>query len=337
MTTDTGSTLARDANTMIGNLAVPPEVSFIIAAHNVAPFLEEAIGSALQQPGVLVEVIVVDDGSTDGTAGIIERIAKADPRVRWACRAKSGGPARARNEAIALAQGKWLAILDGDDFIEPGRSRHLLDLAAATRADVVADNFERVDMDGRPIGSSMLPAGDSPFAFRVNLATFIDANVTFDKRRLCLGAIKPMIRREFLSSNVITYRDSLPLGEDYFLLLDCLKDGANFLVTSGSGYKYRVRPGSQSWRLTEAHVEQLLQAHRDVRIEVRFAEDTAVLAAARRYVRALRSATLFLEIVNATKKHDVIAAMLKTLSRPATWPLVARFGAEALGKRMRFA
>jgi succinoglycan biosynthesis protein ExoO len=105
-----------------------PEVSFIVAAFNVAPYVAAAIGSALQQADTEVEVIVVDDASSDGTADIVEEIAERDARVRLVRRANTGGPSVARNTAMEMARGSWLAILDADDLILPERTRRLLDL-----------------------------------------------------------------------------------------------------------------------------------------------------------------------------------------------------------------
>jgi len=311
-----------------------PDVSFIVAACNVAPYIETAVRSALLQKDVTVEVIVVDDGSSDGTADQVAALAEADPRVILIRRETTAGPAVARNEALARATGAWLAILDGDDLVTPERSRRLIDLAEAGSADLVADNFERVDIDGYPTGKTMIPAGEQPYCFMVGVAGFIKANITFDRTRLCLGAIKPMFRTRFVRSHAINYRSDLPIGEDYHICLACLRDGARFLVTSHSCYKYRVRDGSQSWRLNEEHVERLLRAHAEAGIEGRFDGDKDVARAARLYVSALEKTREFVRIVAQAKQGKVAQALCAALSRPRVWPFVARFGAEAIAKRV---
>ena len=75
-----------------------PDVTFIVAAYNIAPYIEEAVRSALRQDGVRVEVIVVDDASRDGTPDVVAAIAGEDPRVRLIRREATGGPSVARNE-----------------------------------------------------------------------------------------------------------------------------------------------------------------------------------------------------------------------------------------------
>lgn len=88
-----------------------PAVSVIIPAYNAAAYIATAVDSVLDQKGVTVEILAVDDGSTDGTWELLGRFGPAVRRVRQA----NGGPARARNHGARLAAGEWLAFLDADD------------------------------------------------------------------------------------------------------------------------------------------------------------------------------------------------------------------------------
>ncbi len=104
-----------------------PDISVIIAAYNVECYVERAINSALIQAdgadAPAVEVIVIDDGSTDRTWEILSRI--ADPRVRCFQLPGNSGPSAARNAGIARASGRWIAVLDGDDaFFRPPIASH---------------------------------------------------------------------------------------------------------------------------------------------------------------------------------------------------------------------
>lgn len=95
-----------------------PLVSVIIPVFNGADFIGPALESALCQTYESLEILVVDDGSTDGTAEIVAAYATRDPRVRVIAQA-NGGVARARNRGIAEAQGEFVAPLDADDLWEP--------------------------------------------------------------------------------------------------------------------------------------------------------------------------------------------------------------------------
>ena len=96
-----------------------PDVSFVIAAYNAEPTLSRAIDSALAQRGVSVEVVVVDDCSTDGT--LVLARAYTDPRVRVIALERNSGPGGARNAGLDAAQGRWVAVLDSDDTVRPER------------------------------------------------------------------------------------------------------------------------------------------------------------------------------------------------------------------------
>ncbi|WP_420456532.1 glycosyltransferase family 2 protein [Rubrivirga sp.] len=99
-----------------------PLVSVIVPAYNAERFVEEAVESALAQTLRQIEVLVVDDGSTDGTAALVERIAGRDGRVRL-IRQANAGVAAARNAAIAVARGTYLAPLDADDVFHRSKLR----------------------------------------------------------------------------------------------------------------------------------------------------------------------------------------------------------------------
>jgi glycosyltransferase involved in cell wall biosynthesis len=114
-----------------------PTVSAIIPAYNAAPYIEAAVGSALTQEGVDVEVIVVDDGSTDGTWERLRRFGSALHKVRQ----PNGGPAAARNHGARLARGEWLAFLDADDEWLPTKLATQLGAAGADCGLVYTDRY----------------------------------------------------------------------------------------------------------------------------------------------------------------------------------------------------
>lgn len=98
----------------------PPLASVIIPAYNAERFLRQAVESALAQSHPNVEVIIIDDGSTDGTRQLAEELAKTDERVRVLTQGNAGVGA-ARNRGIAEARGEYIAPLDADDFWYPDK------------------------------------------------------------------------------------------------------------------------------------------------------------------------------------------------------------------------
>ena len=123
-----------------GSLRAPkavevPEVSVVIGVHNGMPALGETLDSILSQAGVELELVVVDDGSTDGSGRLLEHYAEADSRIR-VVRQEHRGLTRALIRGCALARGEYIARQDVGDISLPGRLRTALD-CLATHVDTV--------------------------------------------------------------------------------------------------------------------------------------------------------------------------------------------------------
>jgi GT2 family glycosyltransferase len=136
-----------------------PDVSVITTVRDGERHLGEALASALAQEGVQLEVVVVSDGSTDGTEQLLAAL--DDPRLVVRCRPHEGRT-RSLNEAVGLSHGRYLAILDSDDRFLPG---HLA--AAVARLDADDDlvllggaQWSYIDADGELLGSRQMPVHD---------------------------------------------------------------------------------------------------------------------------------------------------------------------------------
>lgn len=100
-----------------------PKVSVIIATHNRAHFLRDAVESVLAQTYQDWELIVIDDGSTDGTREIVASYVRSHPEIRYFYQVNQGAP-RSRARSIGLAKGEYLAFLDDDDLFLPHKLSH---------------------------------------------------------------------------------------------------------------------------------------------------------------------------------------------------------------------
>lgn len=95
-------------------------ISVIVPVHNTAAYLQECIDSVLAQKGVALELILIDDGSTDGSTGICRRAAEGSPATVRYIREGGAGVSHARNRGIAEARGEYIAFVDSDDMLLPG-------------------------------------------------------------------------------------------------------------------------------------------------------------------------------------------------------------------------
>ncbi|MGI6010607.1 MAG: glycosyltransferase family 2 protein [Ruminococcus sp.] len=121
------------------------KVSVIVPAYNVAPYLEGCLRSLAEQTLTELEIIVIDDGSTDGTGETACRIQAEYPGKLIIKTTKNQGAARARNEGLALARGEYVGFVDGDDTVCPAMFERLYRMARQTQADIVCCGYLRVD------------------------------------------------------------------------------------------------------------------------------------------------------------------------------------------------
>jgi len=128
-----------------------PTVSVVIAAYNSAGCLRDAVESVRRQTYQDFEVVVVDDGSTDNTWGIIEELQASWPKLRG-IRAEHGGTPVNKNRGIAAARGPWIALLDADDLWRPDKLQRCMDyLAEHPELSIVYTPMTPTRMDGTPM------------------------------------------------------------------------------------------------------------------------------------------------------------------------------------------
>ena len=238
-----------------------PDVSVVIAAYNAEEGVARAIRSALSQVGVTVEVVVVDDQSTDATVKIVRGF--AGDGVRLVALTRNVGPGGARNAGLDVATGRWIAILDSDDTLLPDRLARMIALGESRQAQVVVDNLEVVQ-EGATTGDVMFPTGFLSAIEEINLADFIRSNILF-KTTFNFGYMKPIFDREFLVRQAVRYEESLRIGEDYIFLASVLAKGGKCVVDPGTGYLYHIRQASISRVLEPRHVASMREA--DIRFE----------------------------------------------------------------------
>jgi glycosyltransferase involved in cell wall biosynthesis/SAM-dependent methyltransferase len=188
-----------------------PLVSGIVAAYNYERYLEEALESALDQdyPADRLELIVVDDGSTDGTSEIARRYAEHYPeRIRYV-RQRNAGLAAATTRGFEEARGDLITLLDADDAWLPSRTRLLVDaLARNPRASLVYGDTRVIDEEGRMIAPSWLQE-QSQLPFRGRVASHL-------LRSNFVMAPSLMVRGELVRERICPIPSFFP-AQDWFI------------------------------------------------------------------------------------------------------------------------
>jgi hypothetical protein len=204
----------------------PPTFSVVIAAHDAALTICEAVESALTQTLPPLEVIVVDDGSTDDTVGALEPYIESILYVRQ----QRGGAASARNAALDRARGEFVAVLDADDAYLSGRLEALAELAVA-RPDLdilCTDAF--LEVEGQPAGTF---SEGCPFAV-------VDQRKAILERCFCVA---PAYRRTKLMQ-AGGFDESLRTGSDWECVIRLVYSGATAGAVGEPLYRYRLHDRS---------------------------------------------------------------------------------------------
>ncbi|MCI7792187.1 MAG: glycosyltransferase [Lachnospiraceae bacterium] len=120
------------------------KLSVVIPVYNIEDYIGKCLDSVLAQTYQNYEVIIVDDGSTDGTAGVCDEYAQKDERIR-VIHKKNEGVSVARNTGIDIATGEYFLFFDGDDFMEPYTMEELCKIALEKQADTVIYGYHRYE------------------------------------------------------------------------------------------------------------------------------------------------------------------------------------------------
>ena len=131
------------------NMQHCPLVSVIMPAYNSEQFIEKSIRSALAQTYSNLEIIVIDDCSSDGTVQIVQKLAQEDNRVRLIQNETNAGAANSRNKGMDCSRGAYVALLDSDDIWYPDKLQKQIKLAEETGAGLIYCSYAMVDEQGK--------------------------------------------------------------------------------------------------------------------------------------------------------------------------------------------
>ncbi len=213
-------------------------VSVIVPAHDGARYLAEALDSALAQSHRPLEVLVVDDGSTDDTAAVAMRY--GDP-VRLLRHASNRGPSAARNTALRAARGTFVTFLDSDDRLLPHKlARQAAFLDARPDIGLVYTGWWYIDAEGRRVGESVAVHDEGDLFAKLLLGNLAHP-------------VAVMLRRQLLEDTG-GFEESLRYNEDWDLFLRLSRRGLRWAAIEEPLCEYRVHPG-QATRHAEAMLD----------------------------------------------------------------------------------
>ncbi len=234
-----------------------PRVSVVVPVYNVEKYLRRSLDSILAQTLGDIEVVCVDDGSTDGSPAILEEYAAKDPRIRVLRQANAGAGA-ARNAGLAAAKGEYLFFFDPDDSCDVRMLEVLYARARRKRADVVVMGQKVVDAEtGATIKDITLPRRMawlmhqpfSPLKIADRLFSFAKA-VPWDK----------LFRRAFVEENQLRFM-ALPRSNDVYFVDMALALAKRIALVRKGYYRYSRRRGGSLTFSKDRHPLATIQAY----------------------------------------------------------------------------
>lgn len=303
------------------------QLSLLMVVRNGAAHIDAAIASARRQSLAELEILVVDDGSTDATCAIVRRHASEDARVRLETGPRQG-LAAIRNRSLELARAPWAAILDSDDILHPLHAQRLIELAGRSGAPLAAANMIAFGPD-----KAELFARESAWSHEreIELEHFVKAG-RLDRSGVSLGYLKPLLRLDALAAHGLRYDPRLRIGEDYDFVERALAKGLAYAFTPEPTYFYRRHSGSTSFRLRREDLSALILAE-DERPPAERGSTLAIARTLRR--RSLKAALAHTEAVEDLKAGRIGAGLARLLRSPAAARLMAGSACEGLVRRIQ--
>lgn len=223
-------------------------VNYTIAVmiYNVETFLPECINSVIKNPGYDVEILLIDDGSTDNSPRICDEYATVDSRIT-VLHKENGGVSSARNAAINNAKGKWLIMVDGDDVltenaVEYGR-KYLDDDSDVLQLDA-APFVNALDISTwKPKGTEMIVTGEGLNDYHIQLIDRSKRKIEYPAYNINPAWAK-IWNMDFIRKNNLLYDESVHKGEGTLFTFKASYMMKKIRFIPSLFYGYRINPGS---------------------------------------------------------------------------------------------
>ncbi len=207
-------------------------ISVIVPSYNVEPYLERCVQSLISQTYADLEIILVNDGSTDGTGKLCEKLTERDCRIKVVHK-KNGGLSDARNAGIDIASGEFYSFIDGDDFIETDTYECMIAEMTDPAVSIVAGGFFVTDLEGHTVVSV------SPKRQRLTKEeAFMDL---FGRSYITQSSCNKLFRSSLFAE--VRYKKGI-LNEDQEILPRLLDIGDHVVLLDKPVYHYIKKPGS---------------------------------------------------------------------------------------------
>jgi len=235
------------------------DISVIIPVYNTEQYLANCVDSVLQQHGVSLEIILVDDGSTDSSPCICDKYAERYDNIR-AIHIKNSGPATAKNEGLKLAKGNYIALTDSDDKMELQMLNKMVNAGYTYNADIICCNYKQIDEQGK---ISHLNSTNQQYVLNheEGLIHF------FSKDKIYSQCWTKLYKRQMLQDHHIENDPGLRTDEDFIFNIRAFVRAQTTVIVDEPLYVYTHRGNSLAHAFFKKNISQYID-NRIKRVQV---------------------------------------------------------------------
>lgn len=220
-------------------------ISIIIPVYNTAGYLDKCIASVVDQAFSDIEILLIDDCSTDGSSDILDRWAEKDPRIFVFHKKENSGVSDSRNMGLRMAHGDFIGFVDSDDWIEPEMYYELYRWIENTGADIAFGGYNRIMADGTASRTPPLESGSV-------VSTDEALEHCIPQRgagRYDLFTVDKLYRRSSITKNgeLILFDKNFCYGEDVLWLIQVILNSQKIVYWKGCGYNYLTDRQGNTW------------------------------------------------------------------------------------------
>ena len=222
-----------------------PRVSIIVPVYNAAPYLNQCVSSLTNQTLKEIEIILINDGSTDDSLAVCVGLAATDDRIRLIDKPNSG-VSEARNDGLRAATGDYVGFVDPDDWVDEDMYERMLITLTPTRADVCMCNYVKETKEGT-VPVLMKPTGIiETEAILDEIVANVIAKPSFRNGETdIMGSVcRLMISRDLLNKENIWFDKEVAFMEDLLVCVEAFLKCERIAIDAGSYYHYRVHESS---------------------------------------------------------------------------------------------
>lgn len=235
------------------------KISIIVPIYNVKEYLDECITSIIQQSMKELEIILVDDGSTDGSSTICDKYAKLDDRIK-VIHKQNEGLVSARKAGLMVAKGEYIGYVDGDDFVDTGAYEHMYSLITKYKAQVIAAGITVFEEKGSYIKENEICSGVYKEQKLIGVRSKMFFCGNFYTPGIMPSLCNKLFEKELLYKFQMEVPENIRMGEDVCCSYPLFMHAKKIVVDNECAqYYYRNTTGSMTAKYDDGYFERVWQ------------------------------------------------------------------------------